>query len=171
MQSKFVADDILIVFDCFFLFFFQKIYLGISCESSARQTIHMKYQALFIPKIGKKKQKYVVCCCIKRTGLHLTLVMLNKLRCHAYFQFSAYQITRSRLLIYNHTLNDKTVQIQITWLLQKPTDLDLHCLKGKVYPGSAGQVLKIYSGPIYSWKVDESKAVQMHAKMHIAAAQ
>ena len=28
----------------------------------------------------------------------------------------------------NLIFNDKTVQIQISWLLQKPADLDLHCL-------------------------------------------
>ena len=33
------------------------------------------------------------------------------------------------------------VQIQISWLLKKPTDLDLHCLQNRVYPGSAGQGL------------------------------
>ena len=33
------------------------------------------------------------------------------------------------------------MQIQISWLLQKPTDLDLHCLQNRVYPGSAGQGL------------------------------
>ena len=32
------------------------------------------------------------------------------------------------------------MQIQISWLLQKPTDLDLH-LQNRVYPGSAGQGL------------------------------
>ena len=37
----------------------------------------------------------------------------------------------------------QTVQIQISWLLQKPTDLDLHCLQNRVYPGSAGQGLSI----------------------------
>ena len=31
------------------------------------------------------------------------------------------------------------MQIQISWLLQKPTDLALHCLQRQVYPGSAGQ--------------------------------
>ena len=31
--------------------------------------------------------------------------------------------------------------IQISWLLQKPTDLDLHCLQRQGYPGSAGQGL------------------------------
>ena len=34
------------------------------------------------------------------------------------------------------------MQIQISWLLQKPTDLDLHCLQNRVYPGSAGQGLR-----------------------------
>ena len=34
------------------------------------------------------------------------------------------------------------MQIQISWLLQKPTDLDGHCLQNKGYPGSAGQGLK-----------------------------
>ena len=37
----------------------------------------------------------------------LTLVMLNKLRCHAHFQFSANQIIWSRLLIWIHILNGK----------------------------------------------------------------
>ena len=35
------------------------------------------------------------------------------------------------------------MQIQISWLLQKPTDLDLHCLQRQVYPGSAGQGLRV----------------------------
>ena len=35
------------------------------------------------------------------------------------------------------------MQIQINWLLQKPTDLDLHCLQNRVYPGSAGQGFNI----------------------------
>ena len=38
----------------------------------------------------------------------------------------------------------QTVQIQISWLLQKPADLDLHCLQNRVYSGSAGQGLKKY---------------------------
>ena len=35
----------------------------------------------------------------------------------------------------------QTVQIQISWLLKKPTDLELLCLQNRVYPGSAGQGL------------------------------
>ena len=35
------------------------------------------------------------------------------------------------------------MQIQISWLLKKPTDLDLHCLQRQgIYPGSAGQGLR-----------------------------
>ena len=36
------------------------------------------------------------------------------------------------------------MQIQISWLLKKPTDLDLHCLQNRVYPGSVGQWLIVY---------------------------
>ena len=43
----------------FFLFFFsKKTSLDISCESSAWQTIHMKYQDLFTSENKKKKKKY-----------------------------------------------------------------------------------------------------------------
>ena len=35
----------------------------------------------------------------------------------------------------------QTVQVQISWLLQKPTDLDLHCLQKQDISGSAGQGL------------------------------
>ena len=39
----------------------------------------------------------------------------------------------------------QTVQIQISWLLKKPTDLDLHCLQNRIYPGSAGQGLSVFT--------------------------
>ena len=35
------------------------------------------------------------------------------------------------------------MQIQISWLLQKPTDLDLHCLLRQAYPGSTGLGLNL----------------------------
>ena len=39
----------------------------------------------------------------------------------------------------------QTVQIQISWLLQKPTDLDLHCLQRQGISGlSAGQDLRVF---------------------------
>ena len=37
------------------------------------------------------------------------------------------------------------MQIQISWLLQKPTDLDLLCLQNRVQLGSAGQELTFFS--------------------------
>ena len=36
---------------------------------------------------------------VSKEELHLTLVLLNKLRCHTHFQFTANQITWSRLLL------------------------------------------------------------------------
>ena len=52
-QAKFVAGDIQI----FFFFFSEKTSLDISCESSAKQMIHMKCQDLFSLKKKKKKKK------------------------------------------------------------------------------------------------------------------
>ena len=52
-QAKFVADDIFF----FFFFFPEKTSLDISCESSAKQMIHMKCQDLFSLKNKKKKKK------------------------------------------------------------------------------------------------------------------
>ena len=48
-----------------------------------------------------------------------------------------------QIVVINLHTRWQTVQIQISWLLQKPTDLDLHCLQNRVYPGSAGQGLSI----------------------------
>ena len=44
-----------------FIDFQRKIRLDISCESSARQRIHMKYQAIFFAKDKRKKNfKYLL---------------------------------------------------------------------------------------------------------------
>ena len=43
----------------------------------------------------------------------------------------------------------QTVQIQISWHLQKLTDLDIHCLQNRVYLGSAGQGLTSARSPWY----------------------
>ena len=73
--------------------------------------------------------------------LALILVLLNKLKCHAHFQFSANQITWSRFLIQIHILNGKQCRsrsvgffrIQLIWIY-------IVC-KGRTYLGSAGQGL------------------------------
>ena len=54
------------------------------------------------------------------------------------FSQSGYLI---QIVVINLHTQWQTVQIQISWLLQKPTDLDLHCLQNRIYPGSAGQGL------------------------------
>ena len=56
--------------------------------------------------------------------LHLTLVMLNRLRCHTQFKFSANPITLSRLMIQSHIINDSADDAAAD--LKKPIDLDLH---------------------------------------------
>ena len=48
------ADDI---FEYFFIVFLEKIRLDISSESSARQKIHLKHQALFSSNNNSKKLK------------------------------------------------------------------------------------------------------------------
>ena len=59
MPSKIAADDTFI----FLLFYLlKKIRLGVSCESSARQRIHTKYQVLFSLKNNEKVYMNVVCC-------------------------------------------------------------------------------------------------------------
>ena len=52
VMFKIIADDIL-----FFKYFPEIIRLGISCESSAKQTIHKECQVLFSLKNTKKKKK------------------------------------------------------------------------------------------------------------------
>ena len=72
----------------------------------------------------------------------LTLVMLNKLRCHAHFQFSANQITWSRLLIQIHILNGKQCRSRSVGFFRSQLIWIYTVCKYRVYPGSAGQGLR-----------------------------
>ena len=47
------ADDILYIFILYYIYFSMKIRFDISCESSARQTIHMKCQYFYLGKKNK----------------------------------------------------------------------------------------------------------------------
>ena len=58
---------------------------------------------------------------------------------HLIFSQSDYLI---QIVDINSHTQWQAVQIQISWLLQKPTDLDLHCLQKRTYPGSVGQGLR-----------------------------
>ena len=69
----------------------------------------------------------------------LTLVLLNKLRCHAHFQFTANQITWSRLLIQIHIPNDKQCRSRSVGFFRSQLIWIYTVCKGRVYPGSAGQ--------------------------------
>ena len=66
----------------------------------------------------------------------------------------------------------QTVQIQISWLLQKLTDLDLHCLQNRVYLGSAGQGLTSARSPWYytfdlDVKLQPNKIMLKHPDMSV----
>ena len=52
MPISTAADDI---YKCFYIVFSEKIRLDISCESSAKQRIRMKHQALFPNKDKSEK--------------------------------------------------------------------------------------------------------------------
>ena len=75
----------------------------------------------------------------------LTIILLNKLRCHAYFQFSA-SITWSSLLIQIHILNGKQCRSRSVGFFRSQLIWIYTVCKDRVYPGSAGQ------GLITSWQ-------------------
>ena len=72
----------------------------------------------------------------------LTLVMLNKLRCHAHFWFSANQITWSRLLIQIHIPDDKQCRFRSVGFFRSQLIWIYTVYEGRVYLGSAGQGLR-----------------------------
>ena len=74
---------------------------------------------------------------------NLTLVLLNKLRCHAYFQFSANQVTWSSLLIQIHILNGKQCRSRSVGFFRSQLIWIYTVCKCRVYPGSAGQGLNM----------------------------
>ena len=73
----------------------------------------------------------------------LTLVLLNKLRCHTYIQFSANQITWSSLLIHVHILNVKQCRSRSVGFFRSQLIWIYTVCKDRVYPGSAGLGLTI----------------------------
>ena len=81
---------------------------------------------------------------------------------HLIFSQSVYLIWA---IATNSNTKWQTVQIQISWLLQKPTDLDLHCLQSRAYQGSAGQGLKlrvkhIRAGTLYTSSIQIVRSKQ-----------
>ena len=82
-------------------------------------------------------------------ALALTLAMPNKLWCHAYFQFSAYHITWSRLLIKIHIPNGKQCRSRSEAIWSGSTLF----VKDREYLGSAGLGLMYINYPmlLLSW--------------------
>ena len=72
----------------------------------------------------------------------LTLVLLNKLRCHALSKFSTNQINWSRLLIWIHIVNGKQCRSRSVGFFRSQLIWIYTVCKGSIYPGSAGQGLK-----------------------------
>ena len=72
----------------------------------------------------------------------LTLVMLNKLRCHAHFQFSANQITWSTSLLQIHILNGKKCRSRSAGFFRSQLIWIYTVCKDRLYPGSAGLGLR-----------------------------
>ena len=90
--------------------------------------------------------------------------MLNKLGCHAHFEFSANQITWSSLLIQIYILNDKQCRSrsQLIWIYT--------VCKGRINPGSAGQGLirsLIILLPRLFW---DSQPSNMHTQLRLKSA-
>ena len=81
----------------------------------------------------------------------LTLVLLNKLKCYAYFQFSGNQITWSSLLIQIHILKGKQCRSRSVGFFRSQLIWIYTVCKDRVYPGSAGQGLNILK-QLYSVK-------------------
>ena len=72
----------------------------------------------------------------------LTLVLLNKLRCHAFFQIFRLSDYLTQTADINSHAEWQTVQIQISWLLRSQLIWIYTVCKCRVYPGSAGQGLR-----------------------------
>ena len=77
------------------------------------------------------------------TVFTLTLVMRIKLRCHAHFEFSANQITWSKLFIQIQILNNKYCRSRSVGFFRSQLIWIYTVCKGRVYLGSAGQGLTL----------------------------
>ena len=86
-----------------------------------------------------------------RKTFFLTLVLLNKLRCHAHFYFPANHITWSRVLIWIHVLKGKQCR-------SRSADLDLHCLQRQDISGfsrtrvNSPRKHMLYPQHMFSWR-------------------
>ena len=96
--------------------------------------------------IGKKAcYCFINCIMTIYTMLHkLTLVLLNKLRCHTHFLFSADQMTWSRLLIHIHEVNDKQCRSRSVGFYRSQLIWIYTVCKDRVYPDSGLEFYQIH---------------------------
>ena len=93
----------------------------------------------------------------------LTLVLLNKLRCHVHFKFSANQITWSRLLIKIHILNGKKCRSRSVGFFRSQLIWIYTVCKGRTYLGSAGLGLILTSSPLTFHHISSTGAYRVWA--------
>ena len=103
--------------------------------------------------------------CIVGTNL---LAMLNKLRCHAHFLFSANQITWSRLLIQIPLLDDKQCRSRSVGFFRSQLIWIYTVCKGRVYLDSAILMSPTASGAsLFSWETKGIwQTVQIQIRYH-----
>ena len=106
--------------NCYFSYFLENRF-GISCKLSSMETIYIKCQNLFSGKITKNISVCDGLLKILPRGLSVNPSPAEP----------------------RYALPLQTVQIQISWLLKKPTDLDLHCLPFSkwIYINNLNQVI------------------------------
>ena len=76
--------------------------------------------------------KHVLCISLQQPFI---LVMLNKLRSHAHFYLSANHMTKSKLLIWIHTMNDKQSSSRSLGFWRSHLLIWIYTVcKGRVYP-------------------------------------
>ena len=103
-----------------------------SCPSQLNQLITVLY--IHLQRLVSRE----VC---KLATFFLTLVMLNKLICHAHLSFSANQFTWPRLLVQIQILNGKQCRSRSVGFFRSQLIWICTVCKGSVYLGSAGQGL------------------------------
>ena len=91
------------------------------------------------PLLGSESSYHIIVKAVGKTLFQPNpLVMLNKLRCHAHFPFSANQITWSRLLIPIHTLNGKQCRARSVGFFRSQLIWIYIVCNDRIYLDSAG---------------------------------
>ena len=92
------------------------------------EKICMECQILFSEKNKKKYHQFVVCWISPESSKDYDRWWVQALNYRLILLLSADDIFNPYPAEPGYTLPLQTVKIQISWLLKKPTDLDLHCL-------------------------------------------